>query len=330
MPFIPALKGGAFWHIVLKELDRDFMFHKDVEKEIIHLIGERGPLTGSEILEATGGDGLILWRACKLSESLTIRNIGTRYLRLDRRIEDFARLSPSILREFLTYSVIGDSQDSAPLTQKANAISSHIEAVSKAKSELAYSVVSALADKLENELPIHDQVCFIIAGDIVYNMAHDVPRPERSTGKLVRGSDMDLVVVVDDRFPKASMERVDEAIYQEKYRLLITPHVREEIDYIVKNLDRVREQVRFDTFKHMIACKLLQEGTLLFGSENLFHGIKNMLREHGVIQKLNDLETKARLFRQEAEGYLLSEDPRKIREESLYFFYPTEESEEFE
>jgi len=36
-------------------------------------------------------------------------------------------------------------------------------------------------------------------------MAHDAPRPERSTGKLVKGSDMDLVVVVDDLFPKELM-----------------------------------------------------------------------------------------------------------------------------
>ena len=29
-------------------------------------------------------------------------------------------------------------------------------------------------------------------------MAHDVPRPERSTGELVKGSDIDLVVVLED------------------------------------------------------------------------------------------------------------------------------------
>jgi hypothetical protein len=161
-------------------------------------------------------------------------------------------------------------------------------------------------------------------------MAHDVPRPERSTGKLVKGSDMDLVVVVDDQFPKASMERMDEAIYKEKYRLLITPHLREEIDYIVKKLERVREQVRFDTFRHMVACKLLQEGTLLYGSEEVFHTLKTMLRDHGVTQKLKELESKARIFRKEAEDYLLTENPQKIREESLNLFYPTEESEEFE
>ena len=301
-----------------------------MEKEIIGLVEERGPLTGSELLESTGGDGLLLWRTCKLSKSLNIRTVGMRYLRLDRRIEGLARLSPSILREFLTYSVIGRPRDEVTLNQKAKEVASHIEAVSRAKSEVAYSVVSSLVGKLESEIPIYNQVCFIIAGDIVYNMAHDVPRPERSTGKLVRGSDMDLVVVVDDQFPKASMDRLDEAIYQEKYRLLITPHLREEIDYIVKNLDRVREQLRFDTFKHMVACKLLQEGTLLYGSEELFHILKSMLRDHGVIQKLMELEKQARVFRKRTEDYLLREDPHKIKEESLNFFYPAEEAEEFE
>lgn len=301
-----------------------------MEKELLSLVEERGPLTGSELMESTGHDGFLLWRTCKLSQILNIRTVGVRYLRLDRRIEGFARLSPSILREFLTYSVIGRSRDDPALVQRANEIASHIEAVSRAKSDLAYSVVSSLVGRLESALPIQNRVCFIMAGDIVYNMAHDVPRPERSTGKLVKGSDMDLVVVVDDQFPKAAMERVDEAIYQEKYRLLITPHLREEIDYVVKNLDRVREQVRFDTFKHMIACKLLQEGTLLFGSEELFHTIKSMLKEHGVIQKLKELEKEARVFRKRTEDYLLRVDPRKIEEESLNFFYPADEAEEFE
>ncbi|MDY7035521.1 MAG: nucleotidyltransferase domain-containing protein [Thermodesulfobacteriota bacterium] len=305
-------------------------FIKTVEKEIIELIDEKGPLTGAEIMDAVDDDALNLWRTCRLSKKLTIRIVGYRYLRLDRRIEGFARLSPSILREFLTYSVIGSLWDQASIIRKTYEIALHIEEISRAKSELAHSISSALASRLENELPIKDQVCFIIGGDIVYNMAHDVPRPERSTGKLVKGSDVDLVVIVDDTFPKKSKERLDEAIYKEKYRLLITPHLREEIDYIVKNLDRVREQVRFDTFRHMVACKILREGTLLYGSDKIFHMVKSMLMEHGVIEKLDHLEKRARAFRKKAEDYLLSEDPSKIKEESLYLFYPTEESEEFE
>ena len=301
-----------------------------MEQEIIALIHEKGPLTGSEIMESIGGDGLMLWRTCKLSKDLVIRIVGTRYMRLDRRIKGFARLSPSILREFLTYSVVGLVKQDTSLSQKAQSVASHIETISKAKAALAYSIVSTLVDKLECELPLQEQVCFIIGGDIVYSMAHDVPRPERSTGKLVNGSDMDLIVVVGDDFPKELVERIDEAIYKEKHRLLITPHLREEIDYIVKNLDRIREQIKFDNFKHMVACKLLHEGAFLYGSGQIFHAIRVMLKEHGVIQKLNALEEKARDFRRQAESFLLHGTGQKIHGERQYLFYPTEESEEFE
>ena len=161
-------------------------------------------------------------------------------------------------------------------------------------------------------------------------MAHDVPRPERSTGKLVKGSDMDIVIIVDDLFPEELRERLDEEIYKEKYRLLISPHLREEIDYIVKDLDRVRKQVKFDTFKHIVACKILHEGTLLYGNDELFNKVKMMIRERGVIKKIDAMEQKARNFRKEAIKFLLLEDSHKIKEESLNLFYPTEESEEFE
>jgi hypothetical protein len=126
------------------------------------------------------------------------------------------------------------------------------------------------------------------------------------------------------------MKKLDDYIYTEKYKLLTAPHIKEEIDYIVKKLSRVREQVRFETFKHMVACKILQEGTLLHGSENLFTTVKAMLRKHGVTEKLKELEKKAKVFRQDAEQYLLYEDPEKIKAESTCLFYPTEESEEFE
>lgn len=301
-----------------------------MEKEIIALLKERGPLTGAELLESTDQDPLLLWRLCRLSDGLTVKIVGTRYLRLDRRIEGFARLSPSFLREFLTYSVVGLSGDVSSIESKAASVLSHIEEVSRAKSDLAYHVVSALAGRLGSDSLIRSQVCFIIAGDIVFNMAHDVPRPERSTGKMVRGSDMDIVVIVNDDFPEELMKRLDEEIYKEKYRLLINPHLKEEIDYIVKDLARVRTQVKFDTFKHMVACKILQEGTLLYGSNDIFHLVKALLRENGVIEKLFVMEEQARIFRGQAEDYLIRGDPEKIKSESLNLFYPTEESEEFE
>jgi len=300
-----------------------------LEMRILQLTEQQGPLTGSEILQATGEEGILLWRTCKQSTLLSLLTVGTRYLRLDRRIDGFARLSPSILREFLTYTVIGPSHDRASLLLRSQQITSHIEEVSRAKSQLAYTVVAALSAHFEHALPVHEHVCFIIAGDIVYNMAHDVPRPERSTGKLVKGSDVDLVVVVDPFFPKDLMEKLDEAIYFEKSRLLMTPHLQEEIDYIVKDVNRVVEQLHFDSFKHMVACKILHEGTLLYGSESLFQWIKRMLKEYGVHEKLRTMEEESYLFRKKAEEYLLTESLQTIKESDLSLFYPVEESEEF-
>ena len=303
---------------------------ENLEKKIVDVVNEKGPRTGAEILEALGEDALLLWRACMLSNHLAVRTIGCRYLRLDRKIEGFSRLSPSILREFLTYTAVGLSRDRDALSRKADEVATHIRQVSRAKLELAENVFEAVLGGLENEVLIKEQACVLIAGDIVYDMAHDVPRPERSTGKLVKGSDMDLLVVVDDRFPKALMERMDETIYREKQNVLMAPHLREEIDYVVKDLARVREQMEFDTFKRMVACKILQESAFLWGQRNLFTAIKSMLRNHGITERLRKMEQHAAVFRRNAEATLLREDPERIMHEGLHFFYPTEESEEFE
>jgi hypothetical protein len=234
------------------------------------------------------------------------------------------------LREFLTYSVIGLREGLPALRHRAAQVESHIKAVSREKLELCRTLLSALLGQMECEFLLREQACFMIAGDIVYDMAHDVPRPERSTGKMINGSDIDLVVVVDDAFPKGLMERLDTVIYQEKQKILMTPHLREEIDYIVKDLARVRTQLAFDTFKHILACKILHEGRLVYGSESLFALIKGMLRDQGIMEKLTAMEHHAQTSRKEVERYLLMEDPGCVRKGNLFYFYPAEESEEFE
>jgi len=305
-------------------------YNAGMEEHILELLNLKGPLTGSEIMDALDARGIELWRACVGSSLFTIRRVGRRYLRLDRRVEGFARLSPSILREFLTYSVVAPRDATDALEERAREISHHIDTVTQEKSSLAYRVISALVSRSENPDLIMERTCFILAGDIVYDMAHDVPRPERSTGRLVRGSDMDLVVIADDSFPEEQKKRLDERIYREKHNLLVTPHLREEIDYVVKDLDRVREQLRFDTFRCMVACKIMEEGTLLYGSEALFTRIKGMLQESGVTPRLQKMEQEASMFRRQAETTLLTEEIDTIRRNHLDLFYPTEESEEFE
>jgi hypothetical protein len=301
-----------------------------MEQRIIKLIKEKGPLTGSEILERIRERSFLLWRTCGLSDNLQMRTLGTRYLRLDRKVAGYARPSPSIQREFMTYTVVGVPGAEQALNQRAETIIQHIREVSKSKFALAHSIATRLQNRLADRWPQEARVCFIIAGDIVFGMAHDVPRPEVSTGELVNGSDIDLVVVADDHVATDFLEELDQAIYQEKYRTLVSPSLREEIDYVIKKMERVREQLCFDTFKRMVACKILQEGTLLLGSQGLFEEIKTMLFDRGVVEKLDEMETKARIFRQQAEEYLLHTDPAHLIKEDMYLFYTSEESEEFE
>ena len=301
-----------------------------MEDKIINLIEHRGPLTGAEIRDALNNDSFAQWKVCMLSSSLVVRKLGMRYLRLDHQVEGFARLSPSILREFLTYSVVGLTCDTAALDRRAQEIISHIRAVSRCKLDLARAIITGIASGLADGGEPEGRFCVIIAGDIVYEMAHDVPRPERSTGRMVNGSDLDMIVILDDHAPEALMKQLDDAIYKEKYRHLINPSVREEIDYIIKRLERLREQATFDTFKKMVACKILQEGMLLYGSRALFNAAKDLLSEYKVTQKLDAMEKSAAQSRQRAEQYLLGTHQSVLAGDDLYLFYTADESEEFE
>ena len=300
-----------------------------MEEEIINLLSARGPLTGSEIKKVIHGDHLLLWQTCKTSPPLQVKSVGVRYLRFDRQVNGFARLSPSILREFLTYSVIGLAEKPTHIEKRGEEILSHIVQVSRSKMELARYFADVVKDQL-GETWRHEDVCFVLAGDIVYDMAHDVPRPERSTGKLVRGSDIDLVVILNDNVPDDFIGRLDSAIYQEKYKFLKSPSINEEVDYVVKKMERVREQVRFDSFKNMVACKILQEGKLIGGSDLVHDEVFGLLKENGVIEKLERLQESAIAFRKQEEEFLIRSDAKMINPKDLYFFYPAEESEEFE
>jgi hypothetical protein len=306
-------------------------FHKTaMERKISNRIKQKGPLTGAELHGLLGGDPYLLWKSCMHAPRMSVRSVGQRFLRLDQKVSGFARLSPSIMREFLTYSVIGLNSDTDGLEQRGQELLAHIHEVSESKRDLAQSIVAALTGQFAQRGIGDKDLCVFIAGDIVYDMAHDVPRPERSTGKMIRGSDLDLVFILNDRVPDEVMQELDEAVYQEKYRYLINPSMREEIDYIVKKLDRVREQAAFDTFKRMIACKILHEGILLYGSDTLFQAAKSMLAEYGVNEKLARMQQEAETFRAKAEEYLLGGHPDGIADEDRYLFYTAEESEEFE
>lgn len=293
---------------------------------IADILAERGPLTGAELVAAGDfADVLELWRACH-APGLVRRRTGRRYLRLDSAVEGYARLSPSIRREFLTYTLVGLENQQAALETRAAALEANAAAISRDKIDLAReSICMAMAD-LPDEARLLRRATFLIAGDVTYQMAHRVPRPEKSSGRMVRGSDLDVIVVVSDDLPETDRRTLDEAIYSQKHYLLTHPDIQEEIDYVLKPLEKVRQQLACDRFEHMVACKILCECRLLYGSPFLYDEILKLVDASGARAKLAALQTAAENERAEAERILL--DPAACAKNHLHLFYTREESEE--
>lgn len=65
-----------------------------MESEILTALQRHGPLTGAELVEVTRLDVFRAWQWCRRSPQVRFAGAGTRFLRLDRAVPGFARLSP--------------------------------------------------------------------------------------------------------------------------------------------------------------------------------------------------------------------------------------------
>lgn len=297
-------------------------------KELVAILERDGPLTGAELLAQAHMEPLPLWRLCRGCPDIRFERIGRRFLRLDRAVEGYARLSPSVRREFLSYTVLGLEPQQSAINARAQQLKADTERISRFKSNVARESMASILSELGMPGTLVAQVTFIIAGDVTYNMSHAVPRPEKSTGRMVRGSDLDIIVVAADDFPEESLQALDDAIYRKKHFLLVHPDHREEIDYVIKRLARVREQLKFDTFEHMVASKILNEGLMLCGSADLFQTIKDLVKQNGVQEKLAAMEKAAIEDRAAAEAHLLESPVDARTGEHFNLFYTREEGDE--
>ena len=124
----------------------------DLEARVCSLIEERGPQTGGEIRDALpAAHPFELWRTCRRSSRLATRRVGRRYLRLDEKVPGYARLSPSILREFLTYSVVGLADDLPSLEKRTELLAASIRDINANKLSLASRVLDEVAAKITPE-----------------------------------------------------------------------------------------------------------------------------------------------------------------------------------
>lgn len=289
---------------------------------------ERGPMTGAELQAATGREAFDLWRASRLDQSLYAVIVGQRYVRLDIQLPGYERLSPSIQREFADYTVIGHATQRAAVEERAEAVRDRIAKVTHRKLVLAGRIVDDVYGPYLDDPATGDHFCVVVAGDIAYGMSHEVPRPERSTGIMVNGSDLDLVVLLSDDAPAGLATELDDRMYKKKFQLLRNPAHKEEIDYIVKTFATLAKQSAYDTFQHMVASKIFIECQYLRGSEDLFGRGKQLMRYSGAIDKLRAMRARATEARLRSEEKLLAADT--LDPDDLVLFRTAEESEEFE
>ncbi|HHU38692.1 MAG TPA: hypothetical protein GXZ45_05370 [Propionibacterium sp.] len=297
--------------------------------EAERILRERGPLTGAELHAAVGGEVFGLWKTCRNGDAFHLRRIGRRYLRLDRAVEGFARLSPSILREFLTYTVVGLPDQDAELDQAVRALERRTQRISRAKRRTAERFTAEVLS-IAGVPSDSEHVCVLIAGDVVYGMSHDVARRESSTGGQVDGSDLDLVVLAADDAPDEVVEALATAIHQRKWLYLRNPMLREEVDYIVKRFSRLAEQASFDTFPHQVACKVFDEAEFLAGNPALHEAGRRLLAERGVLDALRAMEERAAERRAWREEFLRGIEGEMLPPETKQQFYTDDEDAEFE
>ncbi|NLN46083.1 MAG: hypothetical protein GX153_05900 [Clostridiaceae bacterium] len=287
-----------------------------------------GPRTGKELHTKTHMDLFQLWKACFTCDDLVSKEAGCRYLRFDKQVAGYARLSPSIGRAFYSYTVFGTSEQLDAVRNRADKIAREAAEVSRSKAKLAREVISAVVSRHHAASNVSEHACFLLSGDIAYGMAHREPRPEPSTDKLVNGSDLDIVVV-HDGLSSDEILSLDRLIYDQKNRLLRDPALREEIDYVIKDLARAKEQLGFADFESMVASKVLHEGLFLYGSTTLYEQVKAEVSRTGIPERLDVLRQRAAAERKDARRDLLASDGAIHDESIMQLFYTTDEREEF-
>lgn len=263
------------------------MFDRELETQVLDFIQDRGSVLGVELAEAFDRKYFELWRLTQNSAKIYTTHFSRWYLRVDAEVEGYARLSPSILRAFLTYTRFSTLENIEQAQHDARKQRKFHVAVSEKKRQIA-------RDLLDEFIPeeLLSRIGVLIAGDVCRDMAHEVPRPERSTGEMVKGSDIDLIFVIgaDD---KALCNELDTILLEAKNVYLRHPAYREELDFVVNSLDHYRRVSVFETPKQMISCKAALEGQYLADDRELIMQAREILLRADIPRKVLDLSERA-------------------------------------
>ncbi|MEM7767937.1 MAG: hypothetical protein AAF253_10685 [Pseudomonadota bacterium] len=287
----------------------------------------RGALLGKELCETLASEPfLAVWQACFSDDAIQISHFSRYYLRFDITRADMVRLSPSILRDFLSFTLISlPGQREAVIDRQVELSNQHRE-ISREKMRIARNVlIEALADLDQAD---RSRLCAFIAGDLAYFLGHSEPREIKATGEMVRGSDIDIIIVHDGLSDEAAT-MIDAALTRAKNYYLTHPGWRLELDFIVKPIDRMYDQFNYRDIHEKIASKIVYESLFLAGSVSLYGMVTEEMRASGAGAKIEADFDHGLADRKMALRQLLQADPYALNEDTQSLFYFSQERVEF-
>ena len=299
-----------------------------LKSEISSLVGFYGPMLGKELHEHLPDVELLkLWQACFTSSDLQLSQFSRYYLRYDIMRDDYIRLSPSILRDFLSFTLFSqDSQRDAILERLIRLSNRHRE-ISRWKTHLARNVLADVFAELAIEDAQH--VCAFIAGDLAYFLGHNEPREIEALGEMVRGSDLDIIII-HDGLTGEKVEQINQRMLMAKNYMIRNPNLRQELDFVVKSQDRMFGQFAYETIQQKIASKIAYESMFMAGSIRLYTEVMEELRRSGTQDRIDADFEKGLSDRAAATTQLLRTDPESLDKNTRSLFYFSQERIEFE
>jgi len=257
-----------------------------IENEIQRVLKEAGPLTGSQLSEKLSSiTDIALWRECTVSPEIHISNCARYYLRYDVTRGNELRLSPSILRDFLTFSLIYLTDQRVQIVEAATILANQFRITSLKKLNWAREALLQLDDELQQV--IYDHCVVFISGDIAYYLAHETKRPHKQLGVTINGSDIDIVIVSNTAAPPDKIAQIESQLLTIKKIYLTSPNIGEELDFIVKPIDTMLGQLQYRDIHQKIASKILYESFFLMGRVDIYQSLLKNLEFSGTLKRIN-------------------------------------------
>jgi len=134
----------------------------ELQQRVIGFIAENGPQLGKELaLALPDVPVLALWQACYRSEAFHMSHFASYYLRFDVTRDDQVRLSPSILRDFMSFTLFGLPGQREQMIERQGTLANMHREISREKIAVAQLVMKQLFVSLGRE--VRSQLCAFIA-----------------------------------------------------------------------------------------------------------------------------------------------------------------------